>query len=204
MVVPPRVPEVVFTGWLADFMDAYPEVSVDVVATDVHVDLVAEGFDLALRYGPIDDASLVARTLATNATIAVASPAYIDAHGMPPTAGDLRDHNCLIGYAGKTQPDPRWPLLDGGWVGVEGDLKTNHAGLRLEAALRGLGIDLVVEREVAKWLESGELVQVLPDIIGRRDQARIVYPDREFLDPKVRAFVDFLTSRVVPRPALDS
>ncbi len=162
----------------------------------MHVDLVAEGFDVALRAGVIEDTSLVSRILVTNTEIAVASPAYLQARGTPQSAKDLGDHNCIIGYTGNNSPDPRWPLLDGGWTHVAGTLMTNHVGLRLEAARRDLGIAIVIDRLVTEQLASGELVRVLPEIIGRRDDARLVYPDREFLDPKVRAFVDFVADRL--------
>jgi len=196
VLIPPRVPETTFTQWLTEFLHAYPEVSLDVVGTDVHVDLVAEGFDVALRHGAIEDTSLVSRTLVVNTEIAVASPDYLQARGTPTTAEELSDHNCIIGYAGKNIPNPRWPLLDGGWTHVSGKLMTNHVGLRLQAATRGLGIATVIDRVASDLLATGELVRVLPDIVGRRDYARLVYPDREFLDPKVRAFVDFIASRV--------
>ena len=203
VLVPPRVPETVFTQWLAEFLDAYAEVSLDVVGTDAHVDLVAEGFDVALRYGEFNDPSLVSRTLVVNSEIAVASPAYLETRGTPATADDLAEHDCIIGYRGTSVPNPRWPLLDGGWVDVAGRLTTNHGGLSLEAANRGLGIALVIDRAAHEHLASGELVWVLPEIVGRRDHARLVYPDREFLDPKVRAFIDFIVSRVQARRQSD-
>jgi DNA-binding transcriptional LysR family regulator len=196
VLIPPRVPETIFTQWLAEFLVAYPEVRLDVVSSDAHVDLAAEGFDVALRSGVIDDTSLVSRTLVINSEIAVASPAYLAARGTPQSADDLADHNCLVGYTGKNTPEHRWPLLDGGWVSVGGTLISNHEGLRLQAAKRDLGIAIVIDRMAAAELESGELVRVLPELIGRRDDARLVYPDREFLDPKVRAFVDFIVSQL--------
>lgn len=196
VLIPPRVPAPVFTQWLAEFLQTYPEVSLDVVGTDEHVDLVAEGFDVALRHGEIADTSLVSRTLVTNAEIAVASKDYLRARGTPTTADDLADHDCIVGYGGGNVPTPRWPLLAGGSTNVAGDLMTNHVGLRLEAAKRGLGIALVIDRLAKELLEAEELVWVLPGIVGRRDQVRLVYPDREFLDPKVRAFVDFMTARI--------
>ena len=73
---------------------------------------------------------------------------------------------------------------------------TNHSGLRLEAAKCHLGIAMVVDRSAGDLLASGELVQVLPGVVGRPDRARLVYSDRGFLDPKVRAFIDFIVSRV--------
>ena len=193
--IPPRVPEAIFTQWLAEFLQTYPEVSLDVFGSDVHLDLVAHGFDVALRYGPINDTSLISRTLVVNTEVAVASPQYLGRRGTPASPSDLGDHNCITGYTGSNIPDPRWPLIDGGWTHVSGTLVTNHPGLRQEAAKRHLGIAMVVDRAVAEELECGELVRVLPDTVGRVDRARLVYPDRGFVDPKVRAFIDFIVSR---------
>jgi len=196
VLVPLRVHESVFTQWLAEFLSAFPEVSLDVVGTDEHVDLVAEGFDVALRHGVIEDTSLVSRTLVINSEIAVASAGYLKERGTPTGVEELTDHNCIIGYSGGNVPNPRWPLLDGGWAHVGGRLMTNHIGLRLQAAKRGLGIATIIDRMVVDELESGELVHVLPDVVGRQDRARLVYRDREFLDPKIRAFIDFIVSRL--------
>ena len=196
VLIPPRVPEPIFTQWLAEFLQSHPEVSLDVVGTDAHVDLIAEGFDVALRNGEIQDTSLVSRTLVVSSEIAVASPAYLEERGTPGSLEDLIDHECIIGYGVDNVPNPRWPLLDGGTANVTGKLMTNHPGLRMHAARQGLGIAIVVDRMAAEYLETGELVRVLPELVGRRDDARLVYPDRELLDPKVRAFIDFIVARV--------
>jgi DNA-binding transcriptional LysR family regulator len=199
VVVPSRVPEETFTRWLTEFLEAYPELSLDVVASESHVDLVAEGFDVALRAGVIEDQSLVSRTLVVNTEIAVASPDYLREHGEPQSAEELSAHNCIVGYKGSNVPDPLWPLLDGGVTRVRGTLTTNQVVLRLQAARRHLGIALVIDSMARELCERGELVHVLPGVVGRRDHARLVYPDREFVPPKVRAFVDFIVSRVQAR-----
>lgn len=196
VLVPPRVPESIFSEWIAEFLQTYPEVHLDVVGTDIHVDLVAEGFDVAMRHGAMEDSSLVSRTLVVNAEIAVASKEYLESRGTPTKAGDLANHNCIVGYTGKNVPNHRWPLLDGGSTLVSGSLMTNQATLRVEAAKRHLGIAIVIDRMVGGLLASGELVAVLPKIVGRRDRVCLVYPDREFLEPKVRAFVDFIATKV--------
>ncbi len=141
------------------------------------------------------------RTLVTNFDIAVASPTYLARRGTPVTAADLHDHNCIIGYKGSNVPDHTWPLLDGGQTHVSGDLITNHEGLRLEAARRHLGIALVLDRVAEQLMQRCELVRVLPEIVGRHNHVRLVYPEREFVEPKVRAFVDFIAAKVSARQA---
>ena len=85
MSIPPGTADSFITGWIVEFLRLYPEVSVELVASSVHVDLVAEGFDLALRHGTIDDASLIARTISVSVTIAVASPVLMDLHTTVPS-----------------------------------------------------------------------------------------------------------------------
>lgn len=194
--VPSGIPEVTFTHWLVDFMIEYPEVSLDVVGSETQVDLITEGFDVALFSGAIIDDSLVSRTLAINAEIAVASPQYLKAQGTPLSIKELADHNCIIGYKSNNVPDPSWPLLDGGSANVTGKLMTNHTGVRMQAALRHVGIAMVAQRYAKNYLQSGALIHVLPGQVGQVSRARLVYPRREFLEPKVRVFVDFIAARV--------
>lgn len=194
--IPTRVPADLFAGWFAEFLSVYPEVSLEAVASAAHVDLVGEGFDVALRAGPIEDASLIARVVATNVLMAVASPQYLTEHGTPHDAESLADHNCIVGYRAGSAPELRWPLLDGGSAPVSGTLATNQMELRREAARRHLGIALLVDYIAAGDIASGDLVPVLPDLIGRHDRVSLVYADRAFVDPKVRAFVDFFASRM--------
>lgn len=200
--LPDQMPPALLAGWLDGFLEACPEVTLEVVASAVHVDLVGEGFDVALRVGDVDDASLVVRTLGNDLRIAVASPAYLARRGTPETPADLADHDCLVGYRSGTVLRREWPLTGGGSVPVSGTLATNNMALRLEAARRGRGIALVVERLAHRELVSGELVHILPGEVGRRERLSLTYPDRAFLDPKVRAFVDYLSARIAEVRAL--
>lgn len=185
-----------FARWFSTFMARWPEVSLDIVASSVHVDLIADGFDVALRVGDVDDTSLVVRTIANDLRVAVASPRYLAEHGTPQRPEDLADHSCIIGYQAGSTPETRWPLRDGGWVPIAGTFSTNHMNLRMELARRHLGIALLIEQLAARGLESGELVAVLPGVLGRRERLSLAYPDRAFLDPKVRVFVDFMAEAI--------
>ncbi len=185
-----------FAGWIVDFLGVHPEVSIELLSSSLHVDLVAEGFDVALRAGEVEDPSLVVRTLGRDARVAVASPKYLAEHGVPTQPEDLDEHNCIVGYKAGTVPELRWPLHDGRWVPVSGSFIANEMGLRLDAAKRDLGIALVIERAATTPLASGELVVVLPEVLGRRERLSLVYPERTFMEPKVRAFVDFLAARI--------
>ena len=190
--IPPAVPEEVFSAWVTAYLRKYPEVRMEVVATSAHVDLVAEGFDLAIRRGEGEDQSLIRRILAVNRVIAVASPGYLETHGTPLMPEELCDHNCLVGFRSGTTPNRRWPLLDGGFIEVSGTLSTNQHDMRIAAARQGLGIALVVDRTAQPALDAGALIQVLPESIGRREVVGFVYPEREFVEPKVTAFIDLV------------
>ncbi len=194
--VPSGMPEALLGRWIIKFLAAYPEVRLEVVSTAAHLDLVGQGIDVALRAGPIEDPSLIARTLARDLRIGVASPDYLARRGTPSVPEDLERHNCLLGYRAGTVPERRWPLLDGGWIPVSGSLATNEMMLRLQGALQGLGIAVVVDRLALQHIADGELEVVLPDSLGRRERLSLVYAGREFLDPKIKAWVEFLSAEI--------
>jgi len=194
--VPAAVPGGVVAGWIVAFLDAYPEVDVELVATNVHVDIGAGDFDVAMRAGPVDDPSLIARTLVRNERIAVASPGYLDRRGTPASPDDLRDHDCIVAYHAGVAPETHWPLRAGGRVAVSGRLASNQMEVRLHAAIAGRGIATVFARVAAEALADGRLVQVLPDHLHRVERVALVYRDRAFAEPKVRAFVEFLAEAV--------
>ena len=188
--VPPGPAAQVLAGVLVTYLSRYPEVRVEVTATTRHVDLVAEGIDVALRAGRLDDPSLVARQLRRSDLIAVASPADLAARGTPVSPADLAGHDCLVGYDRGATPARAWPLRGGGTLPISGRLATNDLDLTLAAAEAGLGVALVPDLVAAAALAAGRLVVVLPDHIGISSVMALVYPSREHLDPKVRAFVD--------------
>lgn len=192
--IPTETPQGVFPGWVADFMTRYPEVDVEMVASSEHVDLVGEGFDVAMRVGPVDDTSLIARTLTKNEHIAVASPTYLRHAGTPTRLDELSAHECILGFRAGTVPEDEWPTRDGGKVRVQGRLASNQMGFRLAAARHDVGIAFLPDRTVREDLTSGALVCVLADEVGRTEHVRLVYPEREYLDPKVEAFVEHIAS----------
>src|SRR6202022_4632253 len=109
-----------FNALVCDFALAYPEVQIHVDASSRYVDLLREGYDVALRAGTELEPGLVARTLARTSTVAVAAPAYLAAHGTPRKARDLRAHQCLLGFMPSGLPQTHWPKVGGGKISVEG------------------------------------------------------------------------------------
>ncbi|MDK4704165.1 LysR family transcriptional regulator [Rhizobium sp. CNPSo 4062] len=184
---------------LKSFMQAHPELALNLVLSDEFVDIVGGGFDLAIRIAELTDSSLVARRLAPVRRVLCASPAYIDAHGMPEDIDDLRRHICLPAH--NLDPwrleGPKGSLI----FRPEGRLITNSSEVVREAVIAGLGIALRSTWDIGPELRDGRLVQVLPAYEGSHNVTlSAVYPSRQFLPAKVRVFIDFLAELYGPLP----
>jgi DNA-binding transcriptional LysR family regulator len=192
VTVPPLPDEQLFE-LLATFARQHPGLRVQVHATSRHVDLLRDGYDAAIRAGGSTPPGLVARPLFRLRRVAVASPAYLAEHGTPRTAGELRRHRCLMGFAQGELPQTHW-RIDGRQVHLEGVFFSNDLNLLCAAAALGDGITVVPHLFAAARLESGALVQVLQKVNLGTDTVAIVYAERELLPASVRAFVDALTA----------
>lgn len=184
---------------LKSLMQAHPELALNLVLSDEFVDIVGGGFDLAIRIAELTDSSLVARRLAPVRRVLCASPAYIDAHGMPEDIDDLRRHICLPAH--NLDPwrleGPKGSLI----FRPEGRLITNSSEVVREAVIAGLGIALRSTWDIGPELRDGRLVQVLPAYEGSHNVTlSAVYPSRQFLPAKVRVFIDFLAELYGPVP----
>ena len=190
---------------LPEFMDRYPEVTMDLVLNDRIVDLIDEGFDLAIRIARLADSSLIARKLATARIVVCAAPAYWRRHGRPDRPGDLKGHNCLIYTYLLTQNDLKFRGPDGVLsVKVSGTLRANNGDALLAAALGGLGVYVGPTFIVGEDLRAGRLEAALEDYEDDALSLYAVYPHSRHLSAKVRAFVDFLVERFGPRPYWDA
>ena len=190
---------------LPEFLGACPELSLDLDLNDRQVDLVEEGYDVAIRIGVLDDSSLIVRRLAPSRNILCAAPAYLEAHGHPSVPADLTEHNVLL-YSYRTRGSVVRLRGSGGErsVTVRGRLRVNNGDALLAAALGGLGIAFLPSFIVGDALRAGDLQCLLPDW---RDAAEAgvhaVYPASRNLSPKVRVFVDFLSRRFGATPYWD-
>ncbi len=182
---------------LPDFLALYPEIEVDMVMNDRRVDLMEEGFDLAIRIGRLADSSLVARKLGPMQRLIVASPAYLAEHGTPKMPADLRRHACLCYSNADTIDEWRFCEPDGRPISIEvkGRVRANNGDLLRIAALRGLGFVDLPNFLVAADIDSGALVPVLQDYIRQDGGVYAVYPHARYLPPKIRVFIDFLAER---------
>lgn len=188
---------------LAEFLRAQPSVQIDLDASDRMVDLVAEGFDLAVRIANLRDSSLVARKLATDRLVVVGSPSYLARAGTPRSVADLAQHNCLR-YA-QVSGSAEWGFRGFERVRqvVEGNLVVSDGTVLREAAAAGLGLAVLPAFMVAAELASRRLVPVLEELPRREIGIFAVYPHRRNVPAKVRAFVDFLVARFARAPWRD-
>ncbi len=187
-----------------DYMQAYPNVSVDMVLNDRVVDLIEEGCDLAIRIGRLADSSMIARRLATARLVVCASPAYLSARGVPQRPDDLTRHDCLT-YAYSPSPHLwRFGGPDGDHVvRVSGSFQANNGDALRVAALRGAGIILQPTFIVGEDLRAGRLRAVRFEREPVPLSIYALYPHQRHLSAKVRSFVDFLARRLRPEPYWD-
>ncbi|KEY59332.1 LysR family transcriptional regulator [Serratia sp. DD3] len=179
-------------GAIAQFLQRHPLVTVDMQINNRVINLVEERIDLALRITNDLDPNLIARPLATCASVVCASPAYLAAHGTPLHPQDLTLHNCLTySYFGKSL----WHFDDQGAkssVAVSGNLSANEPLVLLAGCLQGVGIALQPYQSVAPWLDKGELVALLPGYSPQMMGIYGIYTSRRHMPATLRAMLDFL------------
>ncbi|MBS0194860.1 MAG: LysR family transcriptional regulator [Proteobacteria bacterium] len=189
-------------GLLPEFLVQYPQVRVQLQVSNRRVDVIDEGFDVALRVRTrlTDDGSLVMRSFGQIRELLVASPKYLDAHGRPATPQDLEVHATLS--MSEDEARQRWELHGPDESTVRVDIQPRLMGhsfpLLMEIAKRGHGIALLPETICADAICRGELEPVLPDWSLPQGICHAVFPSRRGLLPAVRVFIDFLAERLPP------
>jgi DNA-binding transcriptional LysR family regulator len=182
---------------IADFLARHAEVRFDVSLSDRVIDLVEEGFDLAVRVGTAGSENVVARKLGETRLVPCASPQYLSAHPAPRTPEDLAAHNCFT-YEYVT-PRNVWRFRDASGaeraVRIAGTLHSNNGDLLAEVAARGCGIVFEPAFIVGPEVRAGRLVPLLQEFMPPPVPIYAVYPSRKHLSAKVRSFVEFLVER---------
>ncbi len=186
---------------IPEFQARYPDIRMDLWLTNRVVDLVEEGMDVAIRFGELQESSLVARKLALDHRVICASPAYLKRHGVPRTPDDLQQHNCMTisTDTGMNQ----WVFKEQGQTvarHMEGTFRVNHGDVLYDAVLAGIGIACLPTYIVGEDIKRGRLRAILTDSMQETASIYAVYPHRRHLTPKVRAFVDFLLEKFTPTP----
>ena len=187
---------------MSTFLAKYPDIEIDFHLTDSFVDIIREGFDVAVRIGELQDSSLVARKLAPDHRVICASPTYLERVGRPKGLADLEFHNCISAGA-----QDLWHLDGPGGsqqLRVKGNLRSNSAEFVRELLVGGHGIGLRPLWDVGPDVQSGALEIILPEWRATSHMAiYAVYPSRDFMPAKVNAFIDFLAETYGTEPYWD-
>ena len=185
---------------LAEYLTAYPDVSLELNLYDRMVDLVEEGFDAAIRIGALQDSGMVARPLRHYAMVICASPGYLAKHGTPRTPDDLAQHECVDFM--QWSRHMRWRLSgtetrrDG--AATESRFRSNNGQALRMAALHGFGIVMQAEILLADDIAAGRLVPLLADYVPAPRLMHLLYPRDRQPTPKLTTFIDFLLERYGP------
>ena len=179
---------------LSDFLKDYPDITVNMVLNNRYVELISEGFDVAIRIGELEDSTLRARKLAETTRRMIASPSYFATHGRPQKIDDLNLHK-LLHYSSQSNGSV-WKLTsptgEKRQVRTAGWLSVNDGQSLLNAAIAGLGIAYLPNYLYAQAMEDGLIEEAMPALPVETQGIYAVYPPGRFTQPKVRAFIDFL------------
>ncbi|WP_444933091.1 LysR family transcriptional regulator [Microbulbifer sp. JTAC008] len=174
------------------FMKRYPEISIDMILDDKVVDLVGEGFDIAIRGGDLPDTSLIARKLAPLKSVLCASPSYLKEFGEPTELEQLSAHNCLIFTYSRDVKE--WGFIKDNHlhtIEVKGNYQVNNSEALREALLQGVGIGRLPTFVAGPDIEAGKLIPLFEEYQMPAKSIYAVFPERQFMPAKVRAFIDF-------------
>jgi len=174
------------------FLKRYPKLSVDLVMEDKVSDLIGEGFDIAIRAGDLPDSSLIARKLAPLKSVLCAAPDYLSKHGIPNDPEALKRHNCMLfAYSNDAK---EWVFIKNQQrtsVEVRGNYQVNNSEALREAIVQGIGIGRLPSFVAGPDLKSGQLVQLFPEYMMPQKTIYAVFPERQYMPAKVRAFIEF-------------
>ena len=178
---------------ITDFQIHYPLVKVDLQLTDRKVDIVEEGFDVALRIGQLKSSSLIAKKVAPIRVVLCAAPEYLKKYGTPTQPEDLERHRYLhYSYMNMDGKDDIYQLLKAKYLKQGSELRSNNGDVLVDAAIAGAGIVLQPTFIISEALSSSKLVVVLPELEPEALGLYAVYAHRKLLPHKVRCFIDFM------------
>jgi len=192
VVMPASFNQEVIGNLCCGFMRQYPNVDLDIQFTDVEVNLVGEGYDIAIRYGPLVVSDLVARLLFERQPILTASPAYLKAQGTPVTPRELTEHKGI--QLGGPYSMAIWPIGEGtekSMVSFVRKVRVNSEIMARQMARAGVGIAMLSEPVCREALQSGKLLQLLPEWTIESTKVYGVYASRHQLSAKISSFLDF-------------
>ena len=184
------------------FLSRYPEISLDLRMDDRRVNIVEDGFDIAIRASDrLEDSSLVARKLMSMPHVVCAAPSYLDRHGAPLSPGDLKDHTCIQFTLSGHADEWTFSKADASAsVAIDGRYKATSSLAVRDALVAGFGLSLIPRLYVAEDIAQGRLCTVLDDWSPVETSVYAVYPSRRHVVAKVRAFLDFLVEELGEGP----
>ncbi len=189
---------------IAGYLKQYTEMRISLSLNDRFVDVVSEGFDLAIRIAELEDSSLIARRIAPCKRVLVASPDYLHNNGAPKVPQDLAGHRCLV-YSNDLRPGSWTVSSDAGTesVRVNGPVCADNGDVLKDAAVAGLGVALLPTFIVGPELRAGRLLQVLEPYRPGDLSVYAVFPSRRYVPARVRTFVDYLADCFGDKPDWD-
>ncbi|MEL6441678.1 MAG: LysR family transcriptional regulator [Cyanobacteria bacterium J06621_8] len=180
---------------LAEFQSRYPQVKLDLRLSDEVLDVIEGAYDLIIRNASLEDSGLIVRKLAADRRILVASPAYLEQHGIPTTPDDIATHRCV------TLGETRWKFEDGKIIGVSFSNTVNDGEAMRKMLEQGMGIGMKSVWNASESLKSRLLVEVLPEFpLVTEASIWLLYPSRQIIAPRVRIMIDFLIEQFQPIP----
>jgi DNA-binding transcriptional LysR family regulator len=192
---------------LQTFLKRYEQVEVELNASDRIVDIVEEGYDLAIRITGAPSPTMVARRIGPVRWVTCASPSYLKRHGTPRTPQELNDHQCL-GYLGLPAQHSGWRYRAGNrdvMMHPAGKCRANNSEVLIQLALGGVGIVIFPTYILGPYLKSGRLKEILTDSVANPDTSLYAtYLPNRYMQPKVRAFIDHLMEHFGPEPYWDA
>lgn len=202
-----RLPETLGRMWIVPnlprFMHAHPALAVEVVCMEFVPHTIEDGLDISVQTGELHDSSLAVRRLATTRYVICAAPRYFAAHGEPQSPEELNSHTCIAYRRPRTGRVREWRVMNGSTVRqmtINSSMVFNRIELMIEAAKAGYGLIQVPECYVQPYLARGELVETLISHKAGGYAISVVYRQQQRLAPKVRVFMDFLTTLFNPPP----
>jgi len=178
------------------FIEAHPEIRVNLLLSDGYVDLVGQGIDIALRYGELSDSTMKSRKLCENQRVICAAPSYLEQKGIAGHPDDLSQHNCLIMRFGM-HSDHDWPFLVDGkkrYWRVKGNRIANDGNLIRKWCLKGYGLALKSSTDIYDDLRSGRLVSILDEFAPPPTILQMIYPAGAVQPKRIRLFMDYLSA----------
>lgn len=193
---PPALSHTILIPSLREFHALYPQIEIVLTASDRLTDLISEGIDCVIRLGELVDSSFISRRIGEVQMATCATPSYLDKYGIPLTPGDLVHHKAINFFSENSREVMEWKFVVDGHVVSQrpgSTMLVNNSDVLLSCGLAGMGIFHALRTTVESHIDSGRLTEILTEYATVTKPVSILYPDRRYLPPTVRAFVDWFS-----------